>query len=164
MCANAAGLNHSFSLCKLESGALIYANQKSYLIGDPLRNWKVLLPTILADIGSLGDKLKIFKLNRYLKKKSLKEIFESLERSTHQYLLEFGFSSKIIERFFNPFFAGIFLEPDLRTSSRMFEFVYKMFGEGYATIPELGIGEISRQLKGKLKHTEFVFNYARGEG
>lgn len=40
----------------------------------------------------------------------------------------------------------------------MFEFVYKMFGEGYATIPKLGIGEISNQLKGKLKQTEFVFN------
>ena len=40
----------------------------------------------------------------------------------------------------------------------MFEFVYKMFGEGYAAIPKLGIGEISKQLKSKLHHTEFVFN------
>lgn len=40
----------------------------------------------------------------------------------------------------------------------MFEFVYKMFGQGYATIPKLGIGEISKQLKGKLKNTEFRFN------
>ena len=40
----------------------------------------------------------------------------------------------------------------------MFEFVYKMFGEGYATIPKLGIGEISNQLKNKLHHTEFIFN------
>ena len=71
---------------------------------------------------------------------------------------EFGFSAKIIERFFKPFFAGIFLEPDLKTSSRMFEFVYKMFGEGYATIPKLGIGEISKQLKSKLQHTKFIFN------
>ena len=40
----------------------------------------------------------------------------------------------------------------------MFEFVYKMFGEGQATIPKLGIGEISKQLKSKLNHTEFIFN------
>jgi len=40
----------------------------------------------------------------------------------------------------------------------MFEFVYKMFGEGYATIPKLGIGEISKQLQSKLHHTEFIFN------
>jgi protoporphyrinogen oxidase len=145
-------------LNKLESGALIYANQKSYLIGDPLRNWKLLIPTLTADVGSFLDKLKILKLNLRLKYKSLEEIFESPERTTEEYLLDFGFSSKMIDRFFKPFFAGIFLEPDLRTSSRMFEFVYKMFGEGYATIPKLGIGEISKQLKRKLHHTKFIFN------
>src|SRR6056300_934618 len=37
-------------LTKLESGALVYADGKSYLIGDPLRNWKVLVPTLMADI------------------------------------------------------------------------------------------------------------------
>jgi len=145
-------------LNRLELGAMIYANNKSYLIGDPLRNWKVLFPTLMAAIGTFGDKLKILKLNRRLNQKSLEEIFASPEKTTQEYLVEFGFSPKIIDRFFKPFFAGIFLEPDLRTSSRMFEFVYKMFGEGYATIPKLGIGAISQQLKGKLQHTQFIFN------
>jgi len=148
----------SLNLHKLESGALIYVNGKAYRIGDPLRNWKVLLPTLFSDIGSINDKIKILKLNYRLKHKSIHEIFGSRETSTLQYLIEFGFSSKIIERFFKPFFGGIFLESNLKTSSRMFEFVYKMFGEGYATIPELGIGEISNQLKNKLKNTEFIFN------
>jgi len=145
-------------LCYLESGALVYTNSKAYLIGDPLRNWKVLVPTLMADIGSISDKLKILKLNLRIKHKSLEEIFKSPETTTHEYLVEFGFSTKIIERFFKPFFAGIFLEPDLRTSSRMFEFVYKMFGEGYATIPKFGIGEIGKQLKSKLQSTKFIFN------
>ena len=145
-------------LNKLASGALVYANQKSYIIGDPLRNWKLLIPTLMAAIGSIRDKLNILKLNQRLKHKSLEEIFKSPERTTQEYLVEFGFSPKIIERFFKPFFTGIFLEPDLRTSSRMFEFTYKMFGKGYATIPKLGIGEISKQLKSKLHHTEFIFN------
>ena len=145
-------------LNKLESGALIYANHKSYTIGDPLRNWKLLIPTLFSDVGSVKDKLNILKLNLRLKYKSLEEIFKSPETSTHEYLLEFGFSAKVMDRFFKPFFAGIFLESDLRTSSRMFEFVYKMFGEGYATIPKSGIGEISKQLKGKLHHTKFIFN------
>ena len=145
-------------LVKLESGALIYAHGKSILIGDPLRNRKVLIPTLFAAIGSVGDKLKILQLNRRLAKKSLEAIFDSPEMTTLQYLYQFGFSPKIIDRFFKPFFAGIFLEPELSTSSRMFEFVYKMFGEGYATIPKLGIGAISHQLKDKLKNTTFRFN------
>ena len=148
----------ALELHQLESGALIYVNDKAYRIGDPMRNWRVLLPTLFSDIGSISDKLKVLKLNNRLKRKSIHEIFESPETTTLQYLTEFGFSPKIIERFFKPFFAGIFLESSIRTSSRMFEFVYKMFGEGYATIPKLGIGEISRQLKNKLQNTEFIFN------
>ena len=148
----------ALELHKLESGALIYVNDKTYRIGDPMRNWKMLFPTIFSDIGSISDKLKVLKLNNRLKRKSIDEIFESHETTTLQYLIEFGFSPKIIERFFKPFFAGIFLESSIQTSSRMFEFVYKMFGEGYATIPKLGIGEISNQLKNKLHHTEFIFN------
>ncbi|MEO0404445.1 MAG: FAD-dependent oxidoreductase, partial [Bacteroidota bacterium] len=148
----------ALDLTQLESGAMIYVNGKSYRIGDPLRNWKMFLPTILADVGSVGDKFKILALNKRLKSKSIDEIFESPETSTMDYLKGFGFSSKMINRFFKPFFAGIFLEPELRTSSRMFEFVYKMFGEGYATIPKAGIGAISEQLAGKLKSTQFRFN------
>ncbi len=145
-------------LLMLESGAQIYANGKSYLIGDPLRNMKVLIPTLKAGIGSISDKLKILNLNSKLKRKSLEEIFDSPEKTTLEYLHEFGFSQKIIDGFFKPFFSGIFLEPDLNTSSRMFEFVYKMFGQGYACIPKSGIGAISEQLKEKLKKTEFLFN------
>ena len=148
----------SLNLCKLESGALIYTNGSSYRIGDPSRNWKLLIPTLIADIGSIKDKLKILKLNNKLKVKSIEEIFNSPETTTYEYLLNFGFSKKIIDRFFQPFFAGIFLESDLKTSSRMFEFVYKMFGNGYATIPKLGIGEISKQLSNKLQNTRFIFN------
>ncbi|MAZ96206.1 NAD(P)/FAD-dependent oxidoreductase [Schleiferiaceae bacterium] len=144
-------------LQRLESGSQIYVEGKRYLIGDALRNIRLLVPTLLADIGSLTDKVKVLALSRRLKKKSLNAIFGSPETSTLDYLQSQGFSNKIIDRFFRPFFSGIFLESELRTSSRMFEFVYKMFGEGYATIPEQGIGAISEQLKGKLKTTQFQF-------
>ena len=40
----------------------------------------------------------------------------------------------------------------------MFEFVYKMFGEGKATIPKNGIVAIPNQLRDKLKNTQFIFN------
>ena len=129
-------------LRRLESGSQIYVDGKRFLIGDALRNIRFLAPTLLADIGSLTDKVKVLALSRRLKKKPLGAIFDSPETSTLEYLRSQGFSEKIIDRFFRPFFSGIFLEPELRTSSRMFEFVYKMFGEGYASIPEQGIGAI----------------------
>jgi protoporphyrinogen oxidase len=139
-------------------GATIFSNGNAQTIGDPLRNISLLVPTLMASIGSLSDKLKIFKLNTDLKKKSIETIFNSKSQTTLDYLKAKGFSNKIISQFFKPFFSGIFLESDLSTSSRMFEFVYKMFGEGQAVLPKGGIVSIPNQLKNQLKHTEFHFN------
>ncbi len=148
----------TLELQKLIPGAVIYKNGKTTLIGDPLRDFSLLLPTLVADVGSIKDKLAIFKLNLALKNKSLEAIFDSEQVSTLQYLKAKGFSDRIIQNFFKPFFSGIFLETDLRTSSAMFEFTYKMFGEGLAVIPKEGIQAIPNQLKSQLTKTVFRFN------
>lgn len=140
------------------SGAVLFDRGKQKTIGDPLRNPSLLLKTMLANVGNFADKLKILKLNRYLKKKTLTAIFDTEETSTFQLLNNYGFSKSIIQTFFKPFFSGIFLEPNLETSSRMFEFVYKMFGTGFASLPKAGIEAIPKQLKARLKNTEFLFN------
>ena len=139
-------------------GATIFKNGKSQTIGDPLRSLSLLLPTLFSTIGSFSDKIKILQLTLALKKKKLGEIFKTEEKSTLQYLQHVGFSEEIINDFFTPFFSGIFLEPHLETSSRMFEFVYKMFGEGLAVIPKLGIQAISNQLKDGLENTKILLN------
>lgn len=139
-------------------GATIFKDSKQQTIGDPLRSFSLLFPTLFASIGNFADKTKILKLNTLLKKKKIAAIFKTDETSTLQYLEDFGFSDEIINDFFKPFFSGIFLEPNLETSSRMFEFVYKMFGDGLAVLPKNGIQEISNQLKSNLKNTTFKFN------
>jgi protoporphyrinogen oxidase len=145
-------------LQQLKPGAVIFSNGKSDTIGDPLRDMSLLFPTLLASVGSFSDKIKILKLNTELKRKSINAIFNSKSSSTLDYLKSKGFSDRIITNFFKPFFSGIFLEAELKTSSRMFEFVYKMFGEGLAVIPKNGIVAISNQLKDQLKNTTFIFN------
>lgn len=139
-------------------GAAIFKNGKQQTIGDPLRDIFLLFPTIFSNVGTLGDKIKVLKLNLLLKKTSLKEIFSKPERTTYQYLTDFGFSEKMISEFFKPFFSGIFLENKLETSSRMFEFVYKMFGEGNAALPKAGIEAIPQQLLSNLRDTTLLLN------
>ena len=139
-------------------GSAIFKNGKQKIIGDPLRNLSLLLPTLVSEIGTVNDKLKILALNRRLKKKSIQNIFAEKEQTTLAYLENIGFSETIITDFFIPFFSGIFLENKLDTSSRMFEFVYKMFGEGNAALPKDGIQAIPKQLFEKLKNTTCVFN------
>ncbi len=139
-------------------GATILTKNGKFKIGDPLREPKLLVKTLFSPIGSLTDKLRLLKLKLSLASTTLNKIFEKPERSTLTYLQDLGFSAKFINDFFKPFFTGIFLENKLATSSRMFEFVFKMFGEGYAALPSKGMGEISKQLAEGLKVDELILN------
>lgn len=147
----------ALELQKFLPGAQIFYKGGGTVIGDAFRKFSFLLPTIFSFAGSFGDKMKVLKLNKILKKKSLQDIFAEKEKTTLQYLKDFGFSDKMIHRFFKPFFTGIFLETELDTSSRMFEFVYKMFGEGVAALPKGGIQKIPQQLADTLSSTEITF-------
>ena len=139
-------------------GAVIFRDGKKMELGDPLRHPAFGLSTLFSGAGTLPDKLKVFQLSRDLKNKSLDEIFQAPEKTTLTYLRDYGFSEQIIELFFTPFFAGIYLEPKLETSSRMFEFTYKMFSQGRATLPEKGIQAIPMQLEAQLQKTKIRFN------
>ena len=132
----------SLDLQKFVPGAAICKAGKQTILGDPLRDISLLFSTLFSGIGNFSDKLNILKLNTRLKNKTLADIFSEKEKTTLAYLQDVGFSADMIDQFFKPFFSGIFLEPDLNTSSRMFEFVYKMFGEGYAALPKSGIEAI----------------------
>ncbi|MBC2838319.1 NAD(P)/FAD-dependent oxidoreductase [Robiginitalea sp. SC105] len=147
-------------LHRFKPGALIFQRGRSQRIGDPLRDPGSLWPTLIASVGTVGDKWKIFALSNRLKRKSLAEIFAAESETTGDYLRGLGFSRRIIDHFFRPFFTGIFLETELRTSSRMFEFTFKMFSEGYAALPEAGIGAIPEQLAGALAKTEIRYRQA----
>jgi len=139
-------------------GSYIFKNKNKQCIGDPLRDRTFLYSTLFSSVGTFLDKLKIFKLKKELEKKSIDIIFKTPEVSTLQYLEDFGFSSKIISEFFKPFFTGIFLETNLKTSSRMFEFIFKMLGEENVVIPKNGMQAIPQQLMLNLKRTKIKFN------
>ncbi|MFS4494476.1 NAD(P)/FAD-dependent oxidoreductase [Maribacter sp. 2308TA10-17] len=148
----------ALDLQKFLPGASIFKNGSQNIIGDPLRDASLLFSTLFSGIGNLSDKFKILNLNTRLKKKTLTDVFAEKEMSTKSYLINLGFSSRMIDDFFTPFFSGIFLENKLETSSRMFEFVYKMFGEGYAALPKSGIEAIPKQLAQNLKNTTFKYD------
>ncbi len=149
----------AINLQKYAPGALILGeNGEKNIVCDPFREPSKIFASAFSSIGSLADKFKILGLTRRLKKKSVASIFEGEDYSTLVYLRDNDFSEDIIEDFFIPFFSGIFLEPKLKTSRKMFEFLFKMFAEGYATIPELGIGQIPIQLKSQLNLTEIKFD------
>lgn len=143
----------------VEAAATIFRDGKTSAVGDPFRTKNILFKTMFSDIGSIKDKWLIFQLKRYVDKRSIDEIFQLDNSSTIDFLKEFGFSQQIMDRFFKPFFGGIFLENELTTSSRMFLFVFKMFAKGNAVIPKAGISAVARQLEAKSINAKFNYNY-----
>jgi len=134
----------------LPGATILIPNGKTRLVGDPLRWLGSFWQTLFNSVGTLGDKLNILRLRNRLKRMSIADIFQQEEVTTAAVLPKYGFSPKIIEPFFRPFMGGIFLENELTTSRRMFDFVFKMFSEGYAAVPAKGIEEIPRQLATRL--------------
>lgn len=141
-----------------DPGAVVFSEDETFIISDPIRNPLKIVGMVFSKVGSFWDKVKMYSLTQDLKRKTLDEIFNAPSVPTFQYLEEYGFSAQIIENFFKPFFRGIFLEKHLNTSSRMFEFVFKMFSQGMAAVPEKGMGEIPRMLRQQLGRTQIYFN------
>jgi protoporphyrinogen oxidase len=148
----------ALDLRRFDPGALILNKNGTMSIGDPIRQPRSLISTLLSPAGTIADKLRMLGLKMKLARKSIGEIFAEKEVTTLTYLKKFGFSGRIISQFFQPFMTGIFLENKLSTSSRMFEFVFKMFSEGDTAIPAKGMGMIPLQLAKDLSPTEIVFN------
>jgi protoporphyrinogen oxidase len=148
----------ALNLKTFEAGSYIFKAGKRFCLGDPLRDLSLLWPTLSTGIATLKDKLKIYQLSKALKQTSIEAIFRKPEVTTLTYLKAYGFSEALINDFFKPFFSGIFLETELATSSRMFEFIFKMFSEGNAVVPKGGIQDIPNQLASQLQQTTCHFN------
>ena len=126
-----------------------YAGRMNVLV-DPWHTPGAWWPALKSDFGSLSDKLRIAALRMRVGRASIDDLFKRPDRSTKDALGSAGFSKEMIHRFFRPLLGGILLDGELKSSSRMFEFVFKMLSEGDTSIPARGMGAIPAQLADKL--------------
>lgn len=133
-----------------DPGALIRVQGKFSLLGDPWRRPSQALSTALSPVGTFGDKLRIGGLRKAAKRGSLDDVYSRPSTTTLKRLEQDGFTPAMIDRFFRPFMGGVFLDESLTTSSRMLEFVFRMFSSGDIAIPADGMGAIPRQLADSL--------------
>lgn len=140
----------ALQLKPFSSGALVYNGQKLIRVMDVFKHPGSLLESAFAPVGTLADKLRVALLRFRAMGSSSEEIASRPDMETQEFLRKFGFSPAMIDGFFRSFYGGIFLEKELRTSSRMFEFTFKMFSEGSATLPARGMGAIPLQLAKRL--------------
>lgn len=129
-------------------GARVRLARGDCFVGDPLRRPRALGATLRAPVGGFGDKLRVLQLRARARRIHAPRTWPN--EPTGDFLRGFGFSERMVERFFRPFFAGVFLERELATSARMFGFVYGCFAQGEAALPRGGMEAIPRQLADRV--------------
>lgn len=150
----------ALDLRRFTPGAQIHLDGQMHRIGDPIRDPSQLLSTAKAPIGSVLDKARILAFRRAVNKGTLDELWEREDTTALVRLQDAGFSSTMIERFLRPLFAGITLDPQLGSSSRHLEFVFRMLSAGDAAVPANGMGEIAKQLAHQIPSDGLHLNMA----
>lgn len=148
-------------LKRIPSGARIRSGNKFFTMPNPLKNFLSAPQALLSPVGGCIDKFKVLQLNvatQYAEEPNAKN-----SESTIAFLQKFGFSETMLDRFFIPFFRGVFLEDEMRTDSTLFKFLYSRFARGDVVIPENGMQAIPEQIKSHLSPEQVRLN-AKVEG
>jgi phytoene dehydrogenase-like protein len=140
----------ALDLQRFDPGALVFWHGRLHHIGDPFRQPGSSLATAFAPVISPLDKPRIALLRRRLLSRPPRLLLRADERSTRTHLEALGFSGSTVERFFRPLFGGISLDPELTTSSRMFDVLFRSLARGDAAVPARGMGAIPEQLASRL--------------
>lgn len=140
----------ALDLRSFEPGALVRYGGRFHALTDPWRRPFRGMRSVFSPIGTLADKLRVARLRSRVLQGSVDDQFGKKETTTLDALYSQGFTDSMVERFFRPFLGGIFLDAELQASSRMFNFVFRTFSTGDATLPAAGMEAIPRQLASKL--------------
>lgn len=134
---------------KLPSGARIRNGEDFFVMPNPLKDIWTMPQALIAPVGGLLDKIHVFQMN--LDTRNINDPGElNSGKSTMTFLKNYGYSEQMIERFFVPFFGGVFLERELETNSTFFRFLYGMFSNGDVAVPANGMQAIPEQLANYL--------------
>lgn len=141
----------ALDLRRFAPGATIARPNHRSTLADPLGDPSAALPTILNRDVRTADKLRLFRLQRELKRREWDGIFGDDDTTIREYLAERGFSRAFVERFAAPFYGGITLNRGLGTASSVFEYTFKSLSEGDTVVPAGGMGEIPAQLRDRAE-------------
>ena len=132
-------------------GAIIRRGGKFSRLADPLRRPLDLFQTAFNPLVAWGDVWRTLRLVADVRRGEPADLYERPQTTTEAALRSRGFSDDLIEGFFRPFLAGVFLDRELATSSRFFEFTFRMFATGSTAVPARGMWEIPKQLAAGLE-------------
>jgi phytoene dehydrogenase-like protein len=119
-------------------------------LADPFRAPVSAARSLLSPVVTPLDALRLLRWRHSILAPSGPEVAARRQVTTAERLAEYGFSPAIVEGFFRPFLAGTFFDPDLTTSSRITELVFRCFFRGDVAVPARGMGMLGAQLATRL--------------
>ncbi|NNL85174.1 MAG: FAD-dependent oxidoreductase [Myxococcales bacterium] len=146
----------ALQLHTFDSGACTRRNGGFKAVYNPLRHPSRVGSSLLSGIFTAGDAWRVLALLRRVRGVSLETLLRRPAVSTREKIASLGFSEKFAEAFLDPFYRGVFLERELATSSRIFEFTFRMFASAPVALPENGIRALPEQLAGRLEANSLV--------
>ena len=132
-------------------GAHVRIEGRWQTVTDPFESPFKILQTLQTSIGTLRDKIRIVQFRNKVCSGTIEELFQQPESSTYEHLQKLNFSPFMIERFFRPFFGGVFMDPAMDTSNHLAEFLFRMFAIGNTCLPSSGMGAIAEQVAASLQ-------------
>lgn len=146
-----------------EPGAMIRMGGGFTRFSDPLRRPRTAPAALRSPVATLADKLRLGWMRQELVSARPSRILSRTDRPAREALEDRGFSAGVIDRFFRPFFGGVFIDPDLQTSSRLMEIFFRWFSSGDAALPAGGMGAMAAQLADRLKPGTVNFGHRVAE-
>ena len=131
-------------------GARIQRAGSSRTVEDPFRRPRSLLRTALSGAATPLDGLRLARLWNRVRAGAPLDLLSTRAQGFEEALAQEGFSRRVIDGFFRPFFGGVLLDPQLQSSSRSLAFFFRMFAEGDIALPAEGMEAIPRQLAARL--------------
>jgi len=136
--------------CAFDPGSLVWLGKRIYAIGDPTRKPGMLFSSAFAPIGSVTDKVRLAGVLHRLRKADPVSLLHREDVSTLTSLLDQGFSTRMIDRFFRPLLGGIQLDVNLSASRRMADIILRCLAVGDSVVPAMGMQAIPDQLAAGL--------------
>jgi predicted NAD/FAD-binding protein len=127
-----------------DSGALVVENDTKKTLFNPFKHPEKLFSTFFSYPGTFKDLLKMMAVAWKASKTNADFFKQKKTISTAKYLQNQNFSQAFINGFFNPFFGGVFLEPDLNIPANYFLWLVNKFRTGNACLPAEGMGAIGK--------------------
>ncbi|WP_434522488.1 NAD(P)/FAD-dependent oxidoreductase [Halorubrum sp. AS12] len=132
-------------------GATICRPGSRSVLGDPLRDPRSAVPSLLNDEVSFSDKLRTLALRYDLENRDEEELFAGPDAPIREYLRDWGFADDYVTNFVEPFYGGITLDRSLSTSKHVFEYTFRAMGRGSIGVPADGMAALPAALADRAR-------------